>query len=156
MKTHDELVALIGPVVTALGCELWAVEYHPGQQESLLRVYIDKADGVDVDDCERVSREVAAILDVEDPIPGAYRLEISSPGLDRVLVGAGHFARYVGRQVRVELVAPIDGQRRFRGEVLDVEATGVRLHTPGGDVRLPWAQIDRARLVPDMETSRTG
>lgn len=156
MRTHDELAKLVGPVVTALGCELWAVEYHPGRRESLLRVYIDKSEGVDLDDCEAVSREVAAILDVEDPIPGAYRLEVSSPGLDRVLVKPEHFVRFAGEQARIELVAPVDGQRRFRGEVLGMEADVVLLRTSGGDVRLPWTQIDRARLVPNVEISRAG
>lgn len=147
---------LIGPVVTALGCELWAVEFNPHSGESLLCVYIDKPEGVDLDDCERVSREVAALLDVEDPIAGAYRLEVSSPGLDRRLVKREHFVRFRGSEVRIELTAPLDGRRRFRGELLDVEAGVVVLGTAQGELRLPWAEIDKARVVPKLDFARVG
>ncbi|HEX7381301.1 MAG TPA: ribosome maturation factor RimP [Nevskiaceae bacterium] len=155
MKTAEDLEKLIEPVISALGYELWYAELVRHGHEAFLRIYIDHPDGINVDDCERVSREVAAVLDVEDPIRGAYRLEVSSPGLDRRLVKRTHFQRFSGSEVRVEMLAPVDGQRRFRGTLLDVDGRCVGLRTAQGDVQLPWADIDKARLVPDVDIART-
>lgn len=156
MKASEKLEKLIEPVVASLGCELWWVELARDGRDSLLRLYIDSAQGVDVDDCERVSREVAALLDVEDPITGAYRLEVSSPGLDRPLAKLSHFERFRGEQVRVEMLVPVDGQRRFKGQLLGVEGEAVVLKTGKGEQRLPWVDIDKARLVPNMDIARAG
>lgn len=155
MRTAEDLEKLIEPVISALGYELWFAELVRRGQERILRIFIDHPDGVDVDDCEQASREAAAVLDVEDPIPGAYRLEVSSPGLDRRLVKRAHFQRFTGAEVRVEMLAPVAGQRRFRGTLLDVDERCVGLRTAQGDVRLPWTDIDKARLVPDVDIART-
>src|SRR5215471_18240775 len=93
---RDRLVGLLTPVVNDLGLELWELEYHTQRSGGLLRLYIDRSDGVTIEDCEQVSRAVSTVLDAEDPIPGQYTLEVSSPGLDRVLRTREHFARFVG------------------------------------------------------------
>lgn len=107
--------------------------------------------GIDVDDCALVSREVAALLDVEDPITQPYRLEVSSPGLDRPLTKPVHYQRFIGSQVRVQLVAPLQGRKRFTGLIQAVREDGVTLQTGAGEVELAFAAVERARLVPDFE-----
>src|SRR5690348_9661657 len=100
---RERLLGLLEPAVEALGFELVELEFHGQGGGSLLRLYIDKAAGVTVDDCEQVSRQVSAVLDVEDPLPGAYTLEVSSPGLDRPLRKQADYARFAGRQAKLEL-----------------------------------------------------
>ena len=152
MELRDRLTALLEPVVNGLGYELVLLEYAPSRRTGTLRLYIDAPGGIVVEDCERVSREAAALLDVEDPIPGAYRLEVSSPGLDRPLVKPEHFERFAGEKVRVEMLAPIGGQRRFRGVLRGVEGRTVIVETEQAQrLALPLADIEQARLVPDYE-----
>ncbi|MBX6420232.1 MAG: ribosome maturation factor RimP [Sinobacteraceae bacterium] len=148
----ERLTQLLEPVVNALGYELVLLEFSPHRGHANLRLYIDRlsgGDGIGLDDCEKVSREVAAALDVADPIPHSYRLEVSSPGLDRPLVKPVHFRRFRGAQVRVQTLAPLAGRRRFLGELVDADDTTVTLRTAEGSLRLPFADIERARLVPD-------
>ncbi len=151
MDLRDRLTALIEPVVESLGYELVLLEFAPSRRTGTLRLYIDAAAGIQVEDCERVSREVAGLLDVEDPIPSAYRLEVSSPGLDRPLVKPEHFRRFAGELARVQMVAPVAGQRRFRGVLRDCDGRNVTLQVESQDVSLPLADIEVARLVPDYE-----
>src|SRR3546814_20534909 len=106
-------------------------------------------------DCERVSTEVAGVMDVEDPIRNAYRLEVSSPGLDRPLVKPAHFQRFVGQQAKVQLMAPLNGRRRLIGAIISADADVVRLETNEGVAEIPLAAIDRARLVPDYDTEHS-
>lgn len=146
---QDRLKALIEPLVESLGYELVLLEFSPQMQSGLLRLYIDAAGGITLGDCESVSREVAAMLDVEDPIKTAYQLEVSSPGLDRPLTKVSHFERFCGRKARVELVVPKDGQRRFVGVIQSVGVDVVRLKVDRGEVELALPSIARARLVPD-------
>ncbi len=110
---NEKLLALVEPLLGNLGYELVELEFGGGRGSGTLRVYIDRAEGVGIEDCERVSREISALLDVHDPIPTAYRLEVSTPGLDRVLRTPAHFARFAGARVEVELIAPRDGRRRY-------------------------------------------
>src|SRR5277367_763845 len=118
----ERLTELLTPVIVALKLDCLGVEYSPSHGNSLVRVYIDAADrAVTVDDCETVSREVSATLDVNDPIVGRYTLEVSSPGLDRPLFTPAHFARFVGQAAKVEVNLPIDGRRRFNGPIVAVE-----------------------------------
>jgi len=148
----NELSTLIEPVVNGLGYELLLVEYSPSRGTGTLRLYIDAPAGIGIEDCERVSREVAALLDVEDPIPSAYRLEVSSPGLDRPLVKPEHFERFDGERARIEMIAPIEGQRRFRGVLRGTDGHSVTLETEDARrVSLPLANIEKARLIPDYE-----
>jgi ribosome maturation factor RimP len=142
---RDKLLPLIEPLVAGLGYELVDLEYL---SQGLLRIYIDRAQGIDVDDCARVSHEVSALLDAADPIPSAYTLEVSSPGLDRVLRTPAHFERFVGERVRVELKVARDGRRRYTGRLDTVGAVGVEMTVDGAAVMLPFAEIGRARLVP--------
>ena len=114
LKVRD----LIEPTVSALDLELWGIEYSVQGKYSVLRIFIESDAGITIDDCEKVSRQVSAILDVEDPIAGEYTLEVSSPGLDRRLVKATHFERFAGERVKVKLKRLVDGRRNFKGRLV--------------------------------------
>lgn len=144
---EDRLTALLAPAVTGLGYELVGIEYLPAGKQSVLRIYIDSDDGILVEDCERVSRQVSAVLDVEDPIRGAYTLEVSSPGIDRPLFTPEHYARFIGQPVRVQLIRALDGRRKFKGEVEAVDEEGLTLVVDGERVRLGFDLIEKGRLV---------
>lgn len=145
---RDTLTALIEPAVEALGYELVGVEYRPSARHALLRVYIDQAQGIGLDDCERVSHQLSALLDVEDPIDVAYDLEVSSPGLDRPLFRARDFQRFAGERARIRLRAPLEGRRNFKGVLRGLEGQQVLVEVDDELVRLPFEQIDQARLIP--------
>jgi len=142
------LRSLLEPGVQAMGCELVDVELVGSGPRMTLRVYIDKPGGVTVDDCADVSRQLSAILDVEDPLPGSYLLEVSSPGLDRPLVTADDFRRYVGETIRVQMHQPIAGRKRFKGRLLEASDEQVTLEVDGERFDLVLADVERARLVP--------
>ena len=144
---RERLISLIEPLLMQLGYELVELEFVPGRGGSL-RIFIDRPEGIGIGDCERVSREVSALLDVEDPIPTAYSLEVSSPGDDRVLRIPAHYARFTGSRVLVELVAPRDGRRRYTGVMQEVSATGVALEVDRQSVDVPFGEIAKARLAP--------
>jgi ribosome maturation factor RimP len=148
---RERLQQMLEPVVQALGYELVLMEFSPSTKSGLLRLYIDSPGGILIEDCERVSREVAALLDVEDPISSNYRLEVSSPGLDRPLVTQAHFERFLGEQARVQLLVPRDGRRRFVGWIRGANKDAVQIETREGMVELAYAEIDRARLVPEYD-----
>lgn len=131
-----------------MGCELVDVEFAGSGPRMTLRVYIDKPGGVTVDDCADVSRQLSAILDVEDPLPGSYLLEVSSPGLDRPLVTADDFRRYVGETVKVQLHQPLAGRKRFKGRLLEANDERVTVEVDGERFDLVLADVERARLVP--------
>ncbi|MCB1648467.1 MAG: ribosome maturation factor RimP [Gammaproteobacteria bacterium] len=149
MSSHEtRIVELIQPTVEALGVELWGVEYLIQGKYSVLRVYIDRQDeGVTIDDCERVSRQVSGILDVEDPIPGEYTLEVSSPGMDRPLFHLEQFARFAGEPASVRLRTPVEGRRKFKGVIQSVSDDSVTLLVDGKEYQLPAVAIDKANLV---------
>ena len=144
---RERLIALIEPVLVRLGYELVELEYAAGRSQAVVRIFIDQPAGIMVEDCERVSREVAALLDVDDPIPTAYTLEVSSPGFDRVLRTAAHFERFVGSRVFVELKAPRAGRRRYTGMLQAVNATGIELEVDKQKVEVPFEEIGKARLA---------
>ncbi len=144
---RERLIALIEPLTGRLGYELVDLEHSAGRGSAVVRLYIDQAQGVGIEDCERVSREVSALLDVEDPIPTAYTLEVSSPGFDRVLRTPGHFARFVGARVFLELRAPREGRRRYTGTLLGADASGVELEVDGTRVAVPYEEMAKARLA---------
>jgi ribosome maturation factor RimP len=145
---RDTLEELLAPVVERVGCELWELEYSPRAGGALLRLYIDAAHGISLEDCERVSRAVSEELDATDPIPVAYTLEVSSPGLDRVLRTPAHFARYRGEQARVELSELLNGRRRFVGRVVEADDRALILEVDGERLTLPMKGIRKARLAP--------
>jgi ribosome maturation factor RimP len=144
----DELQHLLAPVVAALGYELWGIELSTRPRHSLLRIFIDAEAGITVDDCAAVSRQVSAVLDVSDPIQGAYTLEVSSPGLDRPLFAPDQYARYVGQRVKIALAHLVEGRRNLNGvlEAADAEDVEVRLG-PEQSMRVPYGSIRRANLV---------
>jgi ribosome maturation factor RimP len=146
---RDTLASMLRPLVEGLGYELWELEYSPGRGNGLLRLYIDAAAGITVDDCEVVSRAVSEWLDAEDPVPGHYTLEVSSPGIERPLRTAAQFARYVGESVLVELVQPLEGRRRFKGTLVAVTAETIEVDMDGRRHALPVGGIRRAHLAPD-------
>ncbi|HWM65330.1 MAG TPA: ribosome maturation factor RimP [Steroidobacteraceae bacterium] len=152
---RERLIALIEPVLAQLGYELVELEYAAGRTQAVVRIFIDKTGidtpaGISVDDCERVSRDVAALLDVDDPIPTAYTLEVSSPGFDRVLRTPAHFERFVGERVYVELQAPRAGRKRYTGLLKAATATGIELEVDKQTVEVPFGEIAKARLAPLM------
>lgn len=138
---------LLRPTVQTLGLELWGIEHLMRGRSSLLRIYIDSDQGITIEDCERVSRQVSGILDVEDPLPGEYTLEVSSPGLDRPLFSFEHYQRFVGEVVNLRLRAPIDGRRKFKGVLEQAEAEQITLIVDGALVSIPFAQIEKANIV---------
>jgi len=146
--TRDELVKLLEPTIERLGYQLWDLEVKLGGKHGVLRVFIDKPDGIGLDDCEKVSLAVSALLDVEDPRPGHYELEVSSPGLDRKLTKIEHFQRFEGEIVKVQMRFPIEGRRRFRGTLVSSDDENIVVDVDGVSHTLPVATIDTARLVP--------
>lgn len=147
---RDELRKMLEPVVEGLGYELTDLEVKVGGRDSVLRLFIDRPEGVGLSDCETVSRQVSATLDVEDPLPGHYALEVSSPGLDRRLTKFEHFQRFTGQTVRVKLRFPLDGRRNYRGALKSATREDIEVEVDGETFRLPLATIESARLVPDL------
>ena len=168
MEVRDRLLGLIEPLLATLGYELVDVEFAPSSGDATLRVYIDwpggiapeglvlsgdeenrSYEGIGVEDCEKVSRALSELLDVEDPIPQAYSLEVSSPGVDRILRTAAHFQRFVGERVHVELQVARAGRRRFTGHMTRADEAGIELNVDGEPVAIGLAEIGKARLAPD-------
>jgi ribosome maturation factor RimP len=145
---REQLIRLLEPTVTALGYELVDVESAPAGSGGIVRVYIDAPAGITLDDCERVSHGVSALLDAEDPISGAYTLEVSSPGLDRILRTQAHFERFVGSRIKVQLAEPLAGRRRFTGRLVEAGPGTIEMEVDGSPVRLDLGQIQKARVVP--------
>lgn len=146
--TGDELAKLLEPAVERLGYELSDLEVKLGGKNGVVRVFIDKPDGVALTDCEIVSSAVSALLDVEEPLPGHYKLEVSSPGTDRKLTKIAHFRRFTGEVVKVQMRFPIEGRRRFRGKLVSTDDENIVVDVDGESHTLPMARIDTARLVP--------
>ncbi len=143
----ERLLELLEPAVAAMGFELADLELHRGRR-GVLRLFIDRAGGVTLDDCQLVSEQVGAVLDVEDPLPGSYVLEVSSPGFDRRLRTQAHFERFVGERVRIELKDAREGRRNFTGQLTGVEGGNVLLEVDGEAWQLPLNDIAVARLAP--------
>ena len=146
---RDQLVELLQPVVVNLGYELWELEYAARSGSGLLRLYIDSPEGISLEDCERVSRAVSEVVDADDPIAGNYTLEVSSPGLDRVLRTQAHFARFTGERVKLETKTPVNGRKRFAGRLTDVSDGQIALEVDGSIVKLSIDAIHRARVAPE-------
>lgn len=146
--SRDTLVALIEPVVSAMDLELWGVEFFAGRKTSVLRVFIDREDGVGVEDCARVSRQISALFDVEDPINGEYTLEVSSPGLSRPLYSLTQYGQYVGEIIDLQLRFPFEGRRKFKGELTSVDAEDIVLVVDDHEYIFPFDSIEKAKVVP--------
>lgn len=145
----SRLNALIGPAVEGLGYEFVGAQYMRRRRQSLLRVYIDNDAGISLDDCALVSDRLSGILDVENPIQGAYSLEVSSPGLDRPLFFEQHYERFRGATIRVKMGTPVAGRRQFKGTLDGCRDGVVILLEDGEEHALPLEDISSARLIPD-------
>ena len=145
---HDRLIAKFEPVLAEHGYELVEVEFVPGAGGGTLRIYIDSPEGIDVDDCGEVSHMVSELLDANDPFPGAYSLEVSSPGLDRVLRTPEHFARFVDNRVKVELQVARAGRKRYTGMLRRADGESIEMEVDNFSVSIRLAEISRARLAP--------
>ncbi len=147
--TGDELTKLLQPTIERLGYELSDLEMKLGGKSGVVRIFIDHPDGIGLEDCEKVSLAASASLDVEDPLPGQYNLEVSSPGLDRKLTKIAHFQRFTGETVKVQMRFPIEGRKRFRGTLVSTNDENIVVDVDGESHSLPMATIDTARLVPE-------
>jgi ribosome maturation factor RimP len=154
MAHPDQLQGLLAPAIDALGLDvtLWGIEFTSGPSSALLRVYIEAAERpVTLEDCETVSRQISALLDVEDPIPGNYTLEVSSPGMARPLFSPAQFARYIGEQVKITLGMAIDNRRRLQGVISAVEGNDIVVTTEAGPVTFAHGNVQKAKLVPQYD-----
>lgn len=150
MRDPLHIAEMLEPAIRSLGYELVGVEYQSGGKGGgLLRIYIDNEQGITAEDCQKVSYQVSGVLDVEDPIQGHYTLEVSSPGLDRMLFRPGDFERFAGQQVKLKVAYPIEGQRKFKGRLVGLKEQNVIIEQEDQTVSLPFEQIEVARLVPD-------
>jgi ribosome maturation factor RimP len=149
---HDRLIARFEPELKRLGYELVEVEFAPGPGGGALRFYIDRpqemAAGIDAEDCAKVSHALLDSIEANDPLPGDYAIEVSSPGLDRVLRTPEHFARFVDNRVKVELLAPRDGRKRFTGMLRRADGECIEMDVDNFSVSIRLAEIGRARLAP--------
>lgn len=145
------LTQLLKPVIEDLGFVFWGLEYMPQKNGALMRVYIDSPHGVGVDDCAEVSREISAIMDVEDPIKSAYVLEVSSPGMDRVLFSSAQFAAYLGQPATVKLAQPVDGARNIKGIIDAVEGDAITISNDQKSYQFDFDNVMKARLKPVLD-----
>lgn len=150
------LTELLQPLVEELGYEFVGLDYHSHPKNAVLRVYIDSEAGVGLDDCSRVSHEVAALLDVEDPISGHYNLEISSPGLDRPLFTPAQFQQFAGSDVKLNLFAPQSGRRKITGRIIDADDDHLKLSVDDEEMSIDFSNIAKANLVPDYDRLMAG
>ncbi|WP_069470075.1 ribosome maturation factor RimP [Candidatus Marithrix sp. Canyon 246] len=149
MMLDQKLQKLLTPVITALGYELWGIELlKQGGSNLILRIYIDHLDGINLDDCQKVSYQVSGVLEVEDPIPGNYTLEVSSPGWDRPLFTLDHFISSIGQIVKVRLNRPLNARRNFSGLIQGVNDSNIILLVDDTEYSLPYDQINKAHIVP--------
>jgi len=143
-----KILELIEPIITGLGYEFVGAELTGQGKSSVLLVLIDSENGVLVTDCSKVSHQISGVMDVEDPISGQYRLEVSSPGLERPLYTLAHFERFKGSLVKLELrQSTLEGQRKFTGDILDVKDDVVHLHVDEEEIEIPFSLIKKAKLV---------
>ena len=149
-RKAEQLHSLLAPTVEGLGYEFWGLEYIQGRG-AVLRLYIDSDNGITVDDCAAVSHQVSGVLDVEDPISGEYTLEVSSPGMERPLFTLEQWQRYIGEQAQVRLLAPIKNRRKVTAVITAVNEDTLSLTVDGEVLEVPFAQVDRAHIVPDFD-----
>ena len=146
-RSETTITELIEPTVVALGLQLWGIKHNQRGKHSLLRVYIESEEGVTIDDCENVSRQINTLLDVEEPIMGEYALEVSSPGLDRPLFSSEQFEQFMGSDVKVRLRRPVDGKRNLNGSIENVSGDEIVLRVDDEDLRLQYTDIEKANVV---------
>jgi ribosome maturation factor RimP len=145
---QDAFVGLLAPTVNGLGFELLGVERRQSAGRTLVRLYIDSDDGIGVEDCETVSRQVSDVIDVERAIRGEYTLEVSSPGLDRPLFTPAQYRVHLGAEVKLRLRTLLNGRRRLSGELTEVTEDSVTISIGEERIDVPFSYVERARLVP--------
>lgn len=155
-RAPEHLVTMIEPIVEGLGYECVGIEYHPHPKHGLLRIYIDSANGILVDDCSEVSHQISGVLDVEDPIQGNYHLEVSSPGADRLFFYAHQFEQFIGSTVLVNLYQSIAGRKKITGVIDKVVDDIITLREAGEVFEVPFDAMSKARLVPDYLIEKGG
>ena len=144
----QDLTALFEPVVDSMGYELVGVEFHGSEHHGILRLYIDSENGITVDDCARVSRQISAVLDVEDPIVQAYDLEVSSPGINRPLFKSGDYQRFAGQKAKIKLAVALDGRKNFSGVLQGIDDNDqVIIEVDNELFELPLHDIAKANLI---------
>jgi ribosome maturation factor RimP len=146
-KFEQKLTDLLRPAVEETGKTLIGIEYISAGNNSILRLFVDHENGINVDDCAEVSRQVGALLDVEDPISSEYSLEVSSPGVDRPLFELAHFQAVIGETVNVKLSMPLNGRRKFKGPLVAIENDTLIVTVDSIDYELAIGNVDKANLV---------
>lgn len=144
-----QITAAIAPAVAALGYECWGCEYIPQGRYSILRVFIDSPQGVNLEDCEKVSKQVSAVLDVEDVIAGHFNLEVSSPGIDRPLFSLQQYQRFIGKEVQLRLTEKIAGHRKLKGQLQSVTDVAVVIEVDEAPITIPFQIIEKGNLTGD-------
>lgn len=147
---EQELQQLLAPSIEALGFELWGIEYLSQGRHTVLRIYIESEQGISVDNCADVSHHVSGVLDVEDPITGEYTLEVSSPGVDRLLFRLDQYPAYVGEWIELRLRRPFEGRRKFKGTLKGIEGEDVVVQVDDHEYLLPHGAIEKARIQPRL------
>jgi len=150
-KKEQELETLLTPTVAALGLRVWGIEYLGQGKHSMLRIYIDRDEGVTIEDCELVSKQVSEVLDVEGTLTSSYTLEVSSPGMDRLLFKPEQYAESIGETVDVRLNYPFEGRRRVVGALTGLENDEMVVQVEDSEYQIPLSNVQRARIVPRFE-----
>jgi ribosome maturation factor RimP len=150
-KFEQKLTDMLRPAVEEVGKELLGCEFISAGNHSVLRLFIDHENGIEVDDCAEVSRQVGAILDVEDPISSEYNLEVSSPGLDRPLFEMSQFQAVIGETINVKLSIPLNGRRKFKGKLQTIENDTLVVLLDGEEYELIFSNVDKANLVYNFD-----
>lgn len=151
MAKETQLTDLLRPVVESMGFVFWGLEFIAQGRQSMLRVFIDHANGINVDDCAAVSRQLSAVLDVEDPITQEYTLEVSSPGMDRPLFSIEQYQQYANHIIELRLRMPFEGRRKFKGQLIGVEQEDIVLVVDEHEYLLPVELIEKAHVVPQFK-----
>jgi ribosome maturation factor RimP len=148
IMNNRELKLLIEPAIENIGYELTDLELKWDGSSNLLRLFIDRPEGITLDDCQAVSEQVGLLLDIDEPIQDDYVLEVSSPGLDRTLTKIEHYQRFIDEEIRVKLISPQDGRRNFKGHLIAVNDDAIEIKVDGEIFDLSIDSIEYTRLVP--------
>ena len=144
----QKLRKITEPIVEKNNCELYHLEYVKEGGENFLRIYIDSSNGISLEDCEKVSRATSEILDVEDPITDSYYLEVSSPGIERILYDDNHLEKYIGQNVLVNLNSLYEGKKKLEGNLLGFSDVQIEIQYDGNNISIPKEKISIVSLKP--------
>jgi len=148
-EIHAKILEMVTPLCQARDLEIWGIDllFGAGGRHKIVRVYLDSAHGVGIDECAEISRHLSLALDVDDIIPGAFTLEVSSPGLERPFFSPEQMADYIGRTIRVRLDKPLEGRKNFKGSLIAVNPPMFTLSDDSADFELNWEDVGKANLV---------